>query len=323
MTVEEKLKEKINEIFDGLDLLVGYSASELPLKVNPVFIKNRENVKSLIFNKLCINNLASYIYTLSKKVKGTTGIVLKPCDARSVIQLISEGLVDRKKIRMIVAGCSGVFDYKKIQKHLGGQKIISFDIENDRLEVSTINKKHTLKVADFYADKCYWCKIYNNPPLYDEFVENGQGPGIEPVEKYADLEIIESKNIDAIMHYWNEQFSRCIRCYACRNICPLEICQDRCIANLDEPYWQSQRINTEEGKFFQMIRVVHLAGRCTECGECERVCPKNIPLAKLMKKSAQIIERLFDYRAGLKPDKKPPLLTFKDVEQNIKEENLS
>jgi len=323
MTVEDKLKEKINEIIDDLDLLVGYSASELPLKVNPVFIKNREDVKNLVFNKLCINNLATYIYNLSKKIKGTAGIVLKPCDASSVIQLLSEGLLDREKTRMIVAGCSGVFDYKKIQKHLGGQKIISLELENGNLEVGTINKKNTLKAADFYADKCYWCQIYNKPPLYDDFIENDQEPGIQPADKYADLEIIESKSIEEIMNYWDGQFSRCIRCYACRNVCPLEICQDRCITNLDEPYWQSQRINTQEGKFFQMIRVMHLAGRCTECGECERACPKNIPLAKLMKKSAQIVERLFDYKAGQEIDKKPPFLTFKDVEQNIKEENLS
>ncbi len=67
---------------------------------------------------------------------------------------------------------------------------------------------------------------------------------------------------------------------------------------------------------------MHLAGRCTECGECERVCPSNIPLSKLMKKSSQIIERLFDYRTGEKIDKRPPLLTFKDIEKNIKEDKL-
>lgn len=323
MTIENKLKEKIDEMMGDLELLVGYSPSALPLKVNPAFIEKKEETGSLIFNKLCINNLASYIYDLSKSVKGTIGIVLKPCDTRSIIQLASEELIDLKKIKMIVPGCSGVLDYKKIQKHIGGEKIISYKLEGENLTVETISQKHELKAGDFYADKCYWCQVHDNPPHFDEFIENDQKLDIEPREKYADIDAIESKSIDEIMQYWDEQFSNCIRCYACRNICPLEICRDRCITNLDEPYWQSQRINKEEGKFFQLIRVLHLAGRCTECGECERACPSDIPLSKLMKKSAQITERLFEYKTGEEPDKKPPFLTFKDVEKNIKEENLS
>jgi Na+-translocating ferredoxin:NAD+ oxidoreductase RnfC subunit len=100
------------------------------------------------------------------------------------------------------------------------------------------------------------------------------------------------------------------------------VCRDKCIAQLDNPHWQSQKIDSSEGKFFQLIRVLHLAGRCTECGECERICPVNIPMVKLMKKVNKDILKLFGYRPGYSIDAKPPLLTFKNVEENIKEENL-
>ena len=49
---------------------------------------------------------------------------------------------------------------------------------------------------------------------------------------------------------------------------------------------------------FHMIHALHLAGRCTECGECERACPMNIPLGKLKKKINMDMLELFDYVAG-------------------------
>lgn len=67
---------------------------------------------------------------------------------------------------------------------------------------------------------------------------------------------------------------------------------------------------------------MHLAGRCVECGECERVCPSNIPILKLMKKMNKEINKLFGFVPGLAIDSKPPLLTFKNIEKNIKEEEL-
>lgn len=322
MSIEDKLKEKTGKIMEDLEVLVGYSHSRLPVKVNPVFIKEKSDIDKLVFNKFCINNLATYAYSLAKGVEGKIGIVLKPCDTRSIIQLLSEELFDRDKIKLIAVGCSGILDYKKIQKQLKGQKIIFSEIEGDNLKIKTIDNEYKLKVKDFYSDKCYWCDISDNPPLYDEFIENEQKLDVDPGKKYSDLESLESSELEEIEQYWNEQFEHCIRCYACRNVCPLEICRERCITHLEVPHWQSQKINSDEGRFFQLIRVLHLAGRCTECGECERVCPKNIPLSKLMKKSAQITERLFDYKAGEDFKRRPPFLTFKDVEKNIKEEKL-
>ncbi len=322
MKAQEKLRDKIKEIIGNLEMVVGYGASNLPLKVNAEFIKSADEANDLIFNRFCINNLASYAYSLAKEVKGNIGIVLKPCDIKSIVQLLSEELFDREKIKIIAVGCRGVVDYKKIQKYAGGARVISASIEDNKIKVSTIDKKFELDIKDYYADKCYWCDIYDKPSVYDEFIESEFKPDIEPRGKFEDIENFEKMSTEDIMAHWDQQFDKCIRCYACRNVCPLEICRERCITHLDEPNWQSQKINAKEAKFFQMIRVIHLAGRCTECGECERVCPANIPLSKLMKKSGQIIEKLFDYRAGETIEAKPPLLTFKDVEKNIKEDKL-
>jgi len=58
---------------------------------------------------------------------------------------------------------------------------------------------------------------------------------------------------------------------------------------------------------FQVIRNIHVAGRCTDCGECERACPVNIPLRSLTREMYGIVAELFHYKPGMDKDA-PPLL---------------
>ncbi len=321
-SIEISLKDKLKDKIEDLELVICYGKSNIPLKVNPLFIEKKDDIDRLIFNKSCINNLATYAYFKATEVKGRIGIVLKPCDVRSIVQLASEELIKKDKIMSIVAGCSGVMDYKKIYRSIGGARVIDAEVGDSKIKIKTIDQDLSFDINDYYADKCYTCTIYDDPFYYDEFLENSEKLSIEPLKEYSDIEAFEKKSLAEISEFWDKEFSRCIRCYACRNICPLEVCRDKCIAQLDSPQWQTQKINKSEGKFFQLIRVFHLAGRCTECGECERVCPVNIPVVKLMKKVNKDILKLFDYRPGYDFGLKPPFLTFKKVEDNIKEENL-
>jgi len=245
-SIEIKLKEKLMDIIDGLELVIGYTRSNVPLRVNPLFIEKRQDIDNVIFNNLCINNLATYSYFKSQELKGKIGIVLKPCDVRSIVQLVSEELINKDKILTIVTGCSGVIDYKKIYKIIGGARIITADIDDNNIKISTIDENFNLNSGDFYADKCYSCKIYDNPFYYDEFIENYKKLSIEPAKEYEDVAEFEKKNLKEIFSFWESEFSRCIRCYACRNICPLEVCRDKCIAQLDNPHWQSQKIDSSE-----------------------------------------------------------------------------
>ena len=65
---------------------------------------------------------------------------------------------------------------------------------------------------------------------------------------------------------------------------------------------------------FQVARIIHVAGRCVDCGECERACPVNIPLRSLTKKMEEIIDELFRYKAGTDKES-PPLMTAYECEE--------
>ena len=71
---------------------------------------------------------------------------------------------------------------------------------------------------------------------------------------------------------------------------------------------------------FHIIRAFHVAGRCTDCGECSRVCPQNIPLHLLNRKFIKDINAFYgEYQAGADAESKSPLTDYKtgDVEPSI------
>jgi len=105
--------------------------------------------------------------------------------------------------------------------------------------------------------------------------------------------------------YWQDQFSRCIRCYACRQVCPMCYCA-RCIVEKNQPQWIETSPHERGNMSWNITRAFHLAGRCVLCGECERACPADIPLMKLNRMLAQEVYASFGkYLAGYAIDGKP------------------
>ena len=69
-----------------------------------------------------------------------------------------------------------------------------------------------------------------------------------------------------------------------------------------------------------ILRAFHVAGRCTDCGECSRVCPEHIPLHLLNRKFIKDIDELYgDYTAGTDTESRHPLTsyTFGDAEPSV------
>ncbi|MCX6090196.1 MAG: 4Fe-4S dicluster domain-containing protein, partial [Candidatus Atribacteria bacterium] len=99
--------------------------------------------------------------------------------------------------------------------------------------------------------------------------------------------------------------------YACRNACPLCYCQE-CFAESTRPQWVSPAPSFSDNCLFHLGRTMHMAGRCVECGACERACPENIPIALLPLKVEAIIREDFHFESGVEEGTVAPLLTYKE-----------
>jgi len=110
--------------------------------------------------------------------------------------------------------------------------------------------------------------------------------------------------------FWEKELDKCIRCDACRKICYGCYCPE-CIFDISDPRWSSRRHDRRDKFFFHATRALHLAGRCIECGECERACPAGVRLMLLNRSLELGLEELFDYEGvGMREVTKPPLVTF-------------
>jgi len=177
-----------------------------------------------------------------------------------------------------------------------------------------------LPLADVLADKCLRCR-YPNPLVVDHMI----GEELEPQgteDTYADVVAFEKLSTQERFDFWKQQMSRCIRCYACRNACPLCVCKHVCLADSREPHWLSAESTLQEKWMFQVMHALHLAGRCTECGECQRSCPMGIPILLLKRKMNKELKDVFGYEAGLSLEAVPPLHTFLMEEDKIKDRGL-
>jgi ferredoxin len=91
--------------------------------------------------------------------------------------------------------------------------------------------------------------------------------------------------------YWKKELSKCIKCYACRQACPMCYCT-RCTVEVNQPQWIPVQSNTHGNMEWHILRAMHLAGRCISCGECGRACPVGIPCHLL---TMQLTDQVYNY----------------------------
>jgi hypothetical protein len=312
----QKLVDEAIKILSQEDVkcIIGYSKDSSGFRVSPLFVRNKGDVEKLFFSPLCSMSLINYL-TLEKgsflrENKETQGekiaIMVRGCDSRALVQLIAEKGIAREDLIILGVPCRGVIDLKKIEaKFPGVRTCVEVTESQGKYRVCFDNESSEVPKEELLADHCKYC-AFPNPLIHDVLLE-------EPVEQkpaaYADIEAVEKKAIDEKQEYWKEKFGRCLRCYACRNACPLCYCDD-CILERLSPSWVNRSVNLPENVVFHLARSYHLAGRCAGCGECERVCPAHLPLMLLNRKLEKDIKDLFGYTAGTDPEEKPVFASF-------------
>jgi ferredoxin len=131
-----------------------------------------------------------------------------------------------------------------------------------------------------------------------------------PAELQKEADRLEQMSATERFDYWKEQFSKCIKCYACRQVCPMCYCR-RCIVDVNQPQWVNTSSHTLGNFEWNIVRAFHLAGRCVACGGCDRSCPVNIPLRLINYRMSREVFDNFDYFAGENTDQKPVLASFR------------
>lgn len=286
-----------------VELVIGYERGSLPLRSTPCFARTPADVDRLIWDVTCENNLARFL----RNRKGRTGIVVKGCDAGSLVSLIKENQLGRDQVYIIGVPCSGVIDRKKVLSILDGRDIKTVEELESSLILAGHGYEAKIQKEEVLYSACKTCRS-KNPVIYDALAAEPIGTG-DALSEYERVLAFESQTPEERWAFFMEEVSRCIRCYACRNVCPVCYCSD-CFVDCTKPRWVGKTTDHSDTAMYHIIRTLHTAGRCTDCGACVKACPMDLDLRLLTKKMERDIQEMFDYRAGESLESASPLTTY-------------
>jgi ferredoxin len=286
--IQTALRERACELLQNgeVSLVIGWEASRFADRTTPAFITRADEAERLVFNPYCVNTLAKYALrekaslsatgsaTRSEaagadKTAGTGGagegrvaVCVRGCDARAVNRMLADGQTDRSSLVLLGIPCPGMTD------RATGRELM----------------------------KCQNC-THRNPVTFDVLL--GEEVAEREPDRFKVVRIFEAMDREKRQAYFDAAWARCIRCYACREVCPVCTCRE-CFVDQDRTGWQGKQANLEENRFYNLTRVFHIGDRCIECGECERACPMGLPLMLLNRKFTGDLATLFNAgEAGL------------------------
>jgi len=310
----------------NVQFVLGYRQVPGRFTTTPFYARTPKDADLLHWGPNCTSNLVTFALAHLKR-KPARGekpdtrpvvVVAKPCDGKSVIALLQEHQFDREKMMVIGMPCSGQADSELLESALDGKDICGGEVSligND-CSIEANGKLHTIPLGDVRQAKCGECDSHN-PTITDVDVgpQVNDPPGDDP-PPYRDVEEMDP---DQRWEMWERELSKCIRCYACRNACPMCYCEE-CIAEKRFPPWIGKSHHLPDNIMWNVLRAIHLAGRCIDCGECDRACPMDIPLRKINRKLQDVVKDKYGYVPGKDPETPSFVTTFDldDEEEFIK-----
>ena len=302
-------------------------------------------------------------------------IVVKPCDAKAIIELAKRNQIALDNLLLIGLNCTGTLPSARAKRMLKDEfgvvdpaDVVAEDIEDNRLVIRLKDGTEKDKnLSDLEQkgygrrDNCRRCET-NIPVMADiacgkwgtegknatfievcsekgsELIEaasqagaiNIEQPSAEAIEsrrkkdeearelshqwQEKDFGSLEQMAADERFNYWLGQFSRCIKCYGCRDACPICYCKD-CFLEADRGFVPPGEIPPDI--MFPMVRITHVMDSCVNCGQCQDACTMELPLSRLIFLLSKKLGDIFKYEPGMDVNKLPPLRTVTDQELSL------
>jgi len=275
--IQQQLRDTARRLLEQgtVNVVIGYGQASPDGPAHPLFVTTPDKADRLVWNDKCFANLTVFLTRKEIKALGKPAIVVKGCDERALVVLEQESQIARDGIYVIGVACEGV--------------------GNPR------------------AAKCAACVVHM-PRFADETLGSVPNEPADAAARYAELDAFLKKSPTERIAYWKQELSRCVKCYACREVCPMCYC-NRCIVDKNRPTVIDTSATLKGNFAWHMVRAFHQAGRCVGCGECARVCPVGINLSLLNLSLARAAEENFSYAAGMDRETPPIIGSYSEQDK--------
>ncbi len=330
--IEKNLRDIARNLLQEkkVDAILGYSKGTAPLSTSPIIIRHIDEVNKLIWNNLCYMNLAKYLVPRIPQLKSPKGedlkigIIAKGCVGRALIHLNVEKQLNLDNIKIIGISCNGIVNRKRIEREIGEKEIFEVSTSENNIMIKGKDFEKKFSFDEYINELCKVCKVKSPPKdseLEDIFI--GESREMKSIDDdFSDLKEFESKSPEEKWQYIKELLEPCIRCYACREACPMCYC-NLCFVDQNKPIWFGKTTDLSDIIIFHLVRAMHLAGRCVACGACSSVCPMGIDLNMITRKLEKLVKERFNFTSGLNSKFLPPMMAYnmEDDEEFMLEEN--
>ncbi len=306
--IVQKIRQTAKELLSQgkVEEVWGFAEPTVPMGCRPYVARTPDEADNLWWDSFCVMNLANFVPRRSER---KFAVVAQGCVSRNLVVHHLEGQIDLdEQVTVLGVPSIGMLDAEAVRQAVGSVEITEVSEEGGKVLVKGQGfEDKSLNRLEVMRDSCRTCR-YHNPVVCDIWIKDktADEPDKDKNARVAQVEALAPKERQA---FFEKMFSRCIRCYACRNACPLCYCET-CFVDESKPQWLGKSVELGDTLSFHFLRAFHCAGRCTDCGACESACPVGIPVRYLTRKLEADIEEKYGYQAGLDRKAKPPLSVY-------------